>query len=243
MAVPSTLLWKKAIQDLQVNAPFQKLRRNLLLLLQLLDPAVPAAGPLAAGDATTRRGAGKTTVILIDRSASMAARDVEKGKTAPRRGQAAGARSWSARWTANATVMVIAFDDSAETVQPFTSRRRSPQRRAIDSVQPTDRRSQLKLAYQLADAQINFNPEQLRPDARAAGRLRLFRRPGERRRASSRSAANVTYDKIGSDQSGNVAIVALQRQAELRAADRRCRSSPASPTSAPSRSSARCSSA
>ena len=34
--VSSTLLWQRAIQDLQVNAPFQRLRRNILLLLQLL---------------------------------------------------------------------------------------------------------------------------------------------------------------------------------------------------------------
>src|SRR5215211_9352796 len=81
MAVSSTLLWKKAVQDLQVNAPFQKLRRNLLLLLQLLLLFLLL---LALSRPVTKytQVAGKTTVLLIDRSASMSASDPElKGKT------------------------------------------------------------------------------------------------------------------------------------------------------------------
>src|SRR3954451_24688560 len=79
LAVSSTLLWKKAVQDLQVNAPFQKLRRNLLLLLQLL-LLILLCLALMRPVANFKQGAGKLTVILIDRSASMAARDVADGK-------------------------------------------------------------------------------------------------------------------------------------------------------------------
>src|SRR5215203_1255567 len=81
MAVSSTLLWKKAIQDLQVNAPFQKLRRNLLLLLQLLLLLLLL---LALSRPVTHYtpGAGRISVLLIDRSASMGAKDPDfKGKT------------------------------------------------------------------------------------------------------------------------------------------------------------------
>src|SRR5678809_104542 len=62
MAVSSTLLWKKAIQDLQVNAPFQKLRRNLLLLLQML-LLILLLLALSRPITNYRPGAGKTTVL------------------------------------------------------------------------------------------------------------------------------------------------------------------------------------
>ena len=78
-AVSSTLLWKRAVQDLRVNAPFQRLRRNLLLLLQLLALAavlLALAGPIM----TMRPSAGKRFVLLIDRSASMSAKE-DGGKT------------------------------------------------------------------------------------------------------------------------------------------------------------------
>src|SRR4028119_1704853 len=74
MAVSSTILWKKAIQDLQVNAPFQRLRRNLLLLLQLLILLFLILA-LAKPVANVTPTAGSTTVILIERSASTPAKN------------------------------------------------------------------------------------------------------------------------------------------------------------------------
>src|SRR5258708_12728439 len=40
VVVSSTFLWRQVIRDVQANAPFQKLRRNLLLLLQLIAAAL-----------------------------------------------------------------------------------------------------------------------------------------------------------------------------------------------------------
>src|SRR5215470_3915067 len=80
MPVSSTLLWRKAIQDLQVNAPFQKLRRNLLLLLQMLLLLLLLLA-LSRPIVSYTPGAGKATVVLIDRSASMNATDMGKTRT------------------------------------------------------------------------------------------------------------------------------------------------------------------
>ncbi len=68
--VPSTMLWKRSVEDLQVNAPFQRLRGSLLLLLQLL---VLIAGAIALGQPMfqTAERHEDNIIILIDQSASM----------------------------------------------------------------------------------------------------------------------------------------------------------------------------
>jgi uncharacterized protein YegL len=204
MPVSSTILWKKAIQDLQVNAPFQRLRRNLLLLLQLLILLfliLALAKPVSNVTPTP----GNTTVILIDRSASMSAKTADGGTRldeAKRR-----ARELVAAMGRGATAMVIAFDDNAETMQTFTSDA-NLLRQAIDRVGPTDRKSRLKLAYQLAEAQLFFIPEQNRsnitpPDVRVFSDGRVLD-------ADELSIkAPVTLEKVGDEQTRNIAIVAL----------------------------------
>src|SRR5271168_2374573 len=107
--VSSTFLWKKAIQDLQVNAPFQRLRKNLLLLLQLL-LLMALILALARPVSNYTPGAGKLSVILIDRSASMSAADMPGGKTRLDEAKRE-ATDLVAGMDRNGQAMVIAFDD------------------------------------------------------------------------------------------------------------------------------------
>ena len=70
MQVPSTFLWKKSIEDLHVNSLFQWLRRNVLLLLQLLILLVLIYAMLGLR-VYGRVTGGRHYVIMIDNSASM----------------------------------------------------------------------------------------------------------------------------------------------------------------------------
>src|SRR4029079_10288810 len=73
--VPSTLLWQRLAADVEANAPWQKLRRSLLFLLQLLLVAVLAF--LAARRCLERpAGLARDLVLILDTSASMGATDV-----------------------------------------------------------------------------------------------------------------------------------------------------------------------
>lgn len=204
LPIASTLLWKKAIQDLQVNAPFQKLRKNLLLLMQLLLLALLLLA-LARPITFFTPGPGTTTVIIIDRSASMASPDIE-GRTrldeAKRR-----AKELINAMDRNGTAMIIAFDDRAETVQPWTGDA-AALRMAIDSIKTSDRKSRLKQAYQLAEAQTHFNPDQLRSNVEPPD-VYVFS-DGRVLDANELSiSGNLKYEKVGTDKAGNIAIVSL----------------------------------
>src|SRR6201747_2508443 len=80
MEIPSLVLWRQVMSDQRVNSPFQRFKRHLLLLLQILILALLA---LAAMQPFLRREAtrGQRLPILIDISASMAGLDHDGGKS------------------------------------------------------------------------------------------------------------------------------------------------------------------
>jgi hypothetical protein len=79
--VSSTLLWQKLLRDREANAPWQRLRRNLLLFLQLLILALLVLA-LARPYLPTPSVINSSIVVLLDGSASMQAADVEPNRFA-----------------------------------------------------------------------------------------------------------------------------------------------------------------
>jgi len=74
--IPSLALWRSVLNDQRVNSPFQRFKRNILLLLQIL---LLLCLVLAAMQPFVPSGADRANYlpVLIDSSASMAAVDAE----------------------------------------------------------------------------------------------------------------------------------------------------------------------
>lgn len=159
--ISTTLLWKKAIQDMQANAPFQRLRRNLLLFLQLL----VLAGILAALGQPQIKGqtiTGRKHVVMIDRSASMLSLDEQDGRGQPM-DRLAQARAQAIAFIESLReagfmaseegdeAMVVAFDTVAEVRQQFTSDK-AALRRAIESITAIEGPTRIEEAMRLAKA-------------------------------------------------------------------------------------------
>jgi Ca-activated chloride channel homolog len=73
--VSSTLLWTRLLRDRQANAPWQKIKRNLLLFLQLLLLAMLVLAFVRPAVQTPAVASG-SVIVLLDASASMNATDI-----------------------------------------------------------------------------------------------------------------------------------------------------------------------
>ncbi len=155
--VPSTLLWNRLVADVEANAPWQKLRRSLLLLLQLLLVLILAM--LAARPFLERpAGLARDIVLVMDTSASMASTDVT-----PDRLSAAKAAAIEALrdLPTGGKVSVVAADRSARIVVN-ESGDLARVRQAIESIPVTQSSGDLgdalelasKLAARSGDAQV-----------------------------------------------------------------------------------------
>jgi hypothetical protein len=156
--ISTTLLWKQAIQDFQANAPFQRLRTNLLLLLQLLLLGLLAFA-IAQPQLATQRQAISRLVIMIDRSASMNTRDETDGAgQTTTRLERAKQEALAAVYAldqggvlsgAGAEVMLIAFDTGAQLVEQYTTDR-ARIRDAIMGIAASDAPTDFAAAAQVA---------------------------------------------------------------------------------------------
>ncbi len=79
--ISSILLWRQILRDREANAPWQRLRRNLLLLLQLLILALLVLA-LARPYFQVAAQVEGNVVLLLDASASMQATDVSPSRFA-----------------------------------------------------------------------------------------------------------------------------------------------------------------
>src|SRR4051794_22732687 len=145
LQVPSTLLWRRSLEDLHVNSLFQRLRRNLLLFLQLAATflvMLALAGPRLKGTSAQ----GQRFVLAIDNSASMSATDIKPSRLALAKEDA---KRIVAAMESDDLAMVIAFSDRAKVVSNYTGDKRLLARR-IDAIGPTEGSTSLREALQVA---------------------------------------------------------------------------------------------
>ncbi|HYP29847.1 MAG TPA: VWA domain-containing protein [Blastocatellia bacterium] len=145
--VPSVFLWQRALEEMEANAPFKKLRRSLLLLLQLL-ALLALVFALARPLVNMRSLSSGNSILIIDSTASMSTRD-ESGRS----------RLDRAKELAREMISGLGSDDRAAIIEsssrltvrsPLTSDRAALSS-AIGMVEETDASGNLSDALQLAE--------------------------------------------------------------------------------------------
>lgn len=208
--VPSTLLWRRTIEDHRVNALWQKLRKSILLLLQLLAVAAAAVALLRPSWEGSQLVGGRY-VFLLDNSASMATTDVT-----PTRLDEAKRRTVALidKMRAGDSAMVVSFADTARIEQSYTDNREQL-RRAVAAIRQTERTTSLDEALRLCAGRAASGraaadeAEKTEADDRAA-QVFLFS-DGNFAQVNDEALGrlNLTFIPIATSQTANLAVVRL----------------------------------
>ena len=145
--VSSVYLWQEMVRDVAANAPWQRLRPNWLLLLQLLF-LIALIVALARPFSWTTVAAGDHLILVIDSSASMAAADVEPNRLRAATDQA---RRLAAALPDSVPVTLIAAGDEARVLLSGT-RDRGRLSQALDELRAGTGGADMATALELAAA-------------------------------------------------------------------------------------------
>lgn len=147
--IPSLALWQQVMNDQRVNSPFQKFKRNLLLLLQLLLLLAltgAATQPFIRGDAANA----DYLPVLIDHSASMGSLDRPNGTSRLALAKAE-VRQLIQDLLPGQRVSVIAVGSTAKRLTDFTDNKRLLLA-AVDEIEVTPVESQLQDGLRVTQA-------------------------------------------------------------------------------------------
>src|SRR2546427_639488 len=147
--VSSTLLWQQFLAETQASAPFQKLRKNWLLILQiiLLTLAVLA---LSRPFFKTKAKPAQIRVVILDASASMQATDEAPSRFEKARGEAL---KWVDSLAGNDQMVVLQAGANTEVKQSATSEK-AALRRALQACSCSDSPTRLVPALKMAESLI-----------------------------------------------------------------------------------------
>lgn len=150
--ISSTLLWQKFLAETQASAPFQKLRHNWLLVLQLL-LLVLAILALARPYFSGKSPGGQLEVVILDASASMQSVD-----EAPSRFEKARAEALKLVDAMHDSDQMVVLQAGANTeVRQSATSEKAALRRALQACVVTDTPTRLKEALKLAGTLIQNN--------------------------------------------------------------------------------------
>ncbi|MCX6344330.1 MAG: BatA and WFA domain-containing protein [Armatimonadetes bacterium] len=201
--VSSVMLWQDAVADIQANAPFQKLKKSLLLLLQLIALFALVFG-IARPYIRAKGMSENKIVIILDSSASMQSTDISPSRFDNAKSKALEVVN---RMGSDDTMLVITAGAKTRVVASFTSDKKSLQS-AISALKPVDAPCNMRQAMVLALSLVagkSASPPRivLLSDGLFSSLSDLS--PG---------SANLTFIKIGA-RCDNVAITSLDSRKTL----------------------------